>query len=106
MVISQHIKEKEVWSKLLMVFLLDFPLFFASAEPANNAFWALRIKHTPTFVETIEDSDGILLLNEKTREEGLDHKNLRVTTIKYLSNHRKHRYALIDEPTEFLKAKN
>ena len=30
--------------------------------------------------------------------EGLDHKNLRVTTVKYLSGHRKHRYGLVDEP--------
>ena len=31
-------------------------------------------------VETIVDSDGILFLNEKYIEEGLDHKSLRVTT--------------------------
>ena len=29
--------------------------------------------------------------------EGLDHKNLWVTTLKYLSNHRKHRFEIVDE---------
>ena len=49
-------------------------------------------------VEAIVDSDGILCLSEKHIEEELDHKNLRVTTINYLSYHRKHRYKLVDEP--------
>ena len=31
-------------------------------------------------------------------DEGLGHKNLRVATLKYLSNHRKHRYKLVDKP--------
>ena len=43
-------------------------------------------------VETIVDSDGILWLNEKNIEQGLDHKNLRDITIKYHSDHRRHRY--------------
>ena len=43
-------------------------------------------------IETIVDNDGILWLNEKHIEEGLDHKNLREITIKYHSDHRKHRY--------------
>ena len=41
-------------------------------------------------VEIFVDNDGILQLNEKHIEEGLDHKNL--------SGHRKHRYDLVDEP--------
>ena len=43
-------------------------------------------------VETIADSDAILWLNEKHIEEGLDYKNLRVTTVNHLPSHRKHRY--------------
>ena len=61
-------------------------------------------------VETIADSDGILWLNEKHIEEGLSQKNFQMTTVKYLSDHRKRRYELIDEPknnpTQFLYAKN
>ena len=34
-------------------------------------------------VEAIVDSDGVLWLNEKHIEEGIDHENLRVTTVKY-----------------------
>ena len=37
-------------------------------------------------------------MNDKHIEKGLDHKNLQVTTIKYLADHRKHRYRLVDEP--------
>ena len=48
-------------------------------------------------IETI-GNDRVLRLNEKHIEEELDHKNLRVTTLKCLLNHRKHRYELIDEP--------
>ena len=49
-------------------------------------------------IETIVDNDGLLWLNEKNIEEGLDHKNLREITTKYNSNHRKHRYELIEAP--------
>ena len=31
-------------------------------------------------------------------EEGLDYKNLQVTTVKYLADHKKHRYELANEP--------
>ena len=59
-------------------------------------------------VETTVDSDEILWLNEKYVEEGLAF-NLRVITVKYPSDHRKHRYELVDEPknnpTEFLMCK-
>ena len=48
-------------------------------------------------VETIVDTDGTLCLNEKHIEEGLDRKNLWVPKTKYLSNHRKHIYELVDE---------
>ena len=49
-------------------------------------------------IEIIVDNDGILWLNEKHVEEGVDHKNLREITIKYRSYHRKHRYELAEEP--------
>ena len=42
-----------------------------------------------SYVETIVDNDGILKLNERHREEGLDDKNLLVTTVKYFSDHSK-----------------
>ena len=41
-------------------------------------------------VNRIVDSDGILRLNGKHIEEGLVHIDLPVTTVKYLSDHRKH----------------
>ena len=44
--------------------------------------------------ETIADSDGVLFKNIGGQ---LDHKNLQMTAAKYLSNHRKHRYELVDE---------
>ena len=49
-------------------------------------------------VKTIVDSDGILWLNKKHIVEGLDHKDLQVTTVKYPSGYGKHRYELVDEP--------
>ena len=49
-------------------------------------------------IETIVDSDGILWLNEKHIEEGLDHKHLREITTKYHSGHRKNRHELTDKP--------
>ena len=36
-------------------------------------------------------------LNEKHIKEGLDQKNLGEITIKYHSDHRKHKYEIIDE---------
>ena len=48
-------------------------------------------------VETIVDNDGILWLNEKHITERLDHENLQVTPLKYLSDHKKYRYKLVDE---------
>ena len=39
-----------------------------------------------------------MLLNEKHTEEVLDHKDLPVVTVKYLSDYRKHIYALVDKP--------
>ena len=48
-------------------------------------------------IETMIDNDGILWLNEKHIEKGLDHNNLREITIKYNYNHRKHRYELVGE---------
>ena len=54
-----------------------------------------------------------MLLNEKHIEEGLDHKDLWEITIQYHSDHRKHRYELVDKPkkkkknsSEILKTKN
>ena len=49
-------------------------------------------------IEPIVGNDGILLLNEKHIEVGLDYKNLREITTKYNSNHGKHRYELVEEP--------
>ena len=37
-------------------------------------------------------------LNEKHIKEGLDQKNLGEITIKYHSDHRKHKYEIINEP--------
>ena len=37
-------------------------------------------------------------LNGKRIKEELDHKNLREITAKHNSNHRKHRYELVEEP--------
>ena len=54
--------------------------------------------HERNIVETIVDSDGILQVNENHMEEGLDHKNLKLNPVKYLSGYRKHRYELVDEP--------
>ena len=49
-------------------------------------------------LEAIKDNDRILWLNEKDREEGLNHKHLRDITINHHSDHRKHRYELATEP--------
>ena len=48
-------------------------------------------------LKTIVDNEGILWLHEKHIEEGLDHKNLRQSRVKYLSDHTKHRYEREDE---------
>ena len=53
--------------------------------------------------ETIVDNDGILSLNEKKIEERLDHKSLQEITMKYHSNHTKHRYELVDEPKKTMQ---
>ena len=56
------------------------------------------------------DNDGKLWLNEKYIKQGLDHKNLEMTTTNYFSDHRKNRYEIVDEsknnPIKFLCAKN
>ena len=60
-------------------------------------------------VETIVDSNGILPMNEKPTEQGFDYIKLQVTSIKYLSDHRKHMNQKINQnnnSTEFLYAKN
>ena len=46
-------------------------------------------------IETIADNDGILQLNEKHLEVGLDHKHLQEIIMKYHSDHRKHIYELV-----------
>ena len=48
-------------------------------------------------VEVIIDN-GVLWLNEKHIEEGLDHANLIVLTKKYHSDYRKHRHELVSKP--------
>ena len=62
-------------------------------------------------IEKRVDYHGIQWLDEKHMEEGLDYKNLQVTTVKYLADHKKHRYELANEPknnnlTESLYTKN
>ena len=59
-----------------------------------------RKRYEKNSIETKADSDGILWLNEKYIEEGLNHKNLRGITIKYRSDHRNYRYELMEEPKE------
>ena len=49
-------------------------------------------------IEKIVDNDGILWLNEKHIEEGVDNENLRKVTVNYHSDHRKHRGKLTDQP--------
>ena len=49
-----------------------------------------RKKYGRDSIETIVDNDGILWLNEKYIEEGLDHKDLQEITTKYNSNNRKY----------------
>ena len=55
-------------------------------------------KHDKNGIETVVDNDGIFWLNEKHIEEELNHKKLREITIKYHSNHRRHRYEVVEEP--------
>ena len=43
-------------------------------------------------VETIVDINCVLWFNKKHIEEGLDHKNLRVTTVKYFWEHRNDKF--------------
>ena len=57
-----------------------------------------RKKYERNDVETIVDNDEVLWLNEKHIKEGFDHKNLQEITTKYHSDHRKHRYELVEEP--------
>ena len=57
-----------------------------------------RKRYGRTGVQTIVDSDGILSLNEKKIKGRFDHKKLQLTTVKYLSDHGKHKYELVDEP--------
>ena len=52
-------------------------------------------------VEVIVDN-GVLWLNEKHIEEGLDHPHLPVLTRKYHSDNRKQRYELVNEPKKQL----
>ena len=45
-------------------------------------------------IETILGNDGILWLNGKHIKDGLDEKHLWEITIKYRSDHKKHRHKL------------
>ena len=49
----------------------------------------IRERYGKNRVETTADNEIILLFNEKHIEEGLDCKNLQITTGKYLEDHRK-----------------
>ena len=51
-------------------------------------------------VETTVDNYELLWLNEKHKEEGLDHEKLWVTTVNNLLDHKKHRYELLNEPVK------
>ena len=53
-------------------------------------------------VATVVDSDRNVWLNENRLEEGLDQKGLSITKQKYISNHGKHRYELVDKPEKQL----
>ena len=55
-----------------------------------------RETHERNDVETV-DKNGILQIHEKHVDEGLDHKKLSESQLRYLSDHRKHRYELADE---------
>ena len=44
----------------------------------------------------------MLKLNEKHIEDRLYYKDLRETAIKYNSNHKEHRYKLVDEPKKLV----
>lgn len=61
-------------------------------------------------IQKNRDSDEIFWLNERNIKDGLDHKNLGMTKGKYLSEHIKHKYELVDEPenstTEFVSTNN
>ena len=60
----------------------------------------IRKKYERFCVRTIVDSAGILWLNEKHAEEGLDDKILQLVPVKYLSDHRKHKYERTKETTQ------
>ena len=59
-----------------------------------------RKKYERNCIETVAENDGILWLNEKYIEQGLDHRYLWGITRKYDSDHRNHRCELIEEPKE------
>ena len=49
-------------------------------------------------VKTLVNNDRIFWLNVKHIEEELDHKSLQKVTLKFHSNHKKHRCELVEEP--------
>ena len=51
--------------------------------------WYKQKNASKNGADIIVDRDGILWFNEKHIEEDLDHKHLRGTTVKYISDHRK-----------------
>ena len=56
-----------------------------------------RTTHERKAIGTIIDNNVMLWLNEKHIEKGLDQKNVPEITIKYHSNHKKHRYELVEK---------
>ena len=68
-----------------------------SVEYTIKMFDISRKTYERNGIETVIDNNGILRLNEKHIEEGLDHKNLREITTKHNSNHRKHKNELVEE---------
>ena len=55
------------------------------------------MKNSENSVETIVGNHGIMWSDKRHIEEGLDHKNLLVTTGKYFSHHKKYKYELVDK---------
>ena len=62
-----------------------------------NMLDKIRKTYERNGIETMVDNNGVLWLNEKLIEEGSDHKHLQEITIKYHSDHKKHRYELVEE---------
>ena len=54
-----------------------------------NIVYISRETFEENSVKTVVDNDGIMWLNENHIEQGLDHKKLLMTSVEYLSHHKK-----------------